>query len=522
MHIYIISLTALLLITGCVSTPDAKLAPKLSHYTTAQQQCSDFIDGKSELDGVVEKACSQFIKRLDTANATAIALDNGSLKRGERDQVKTRYAREQLKLKQQYNTLSKDVHKATLYAIEKDDTDTFSLGIAFPGNTFITPYYNYMKSKSPLFDTNQQYLDFTRHKSEKFMLKGEQYLKQGKQKSALKTFEKAANLGNPQAARSAGLLYENSDRKKAIALHNKAAKNGVKASYLNLGRLYEAEGQKESALKWYLKAADNNSSKAQYRLYKFYLKEDREKAISWLEKSSSNGYTHAQYEYALLLMKEEKTAKAIDLLRQASQNNYPQATDYLGEYYYNNQLFERAFAQLKQTESADSFYLRAKMLEQGTGTTRDYSLSYTFYTRADALGKKDVKKDIQRVDTLLSKEQQRNAAKEKKMQAKLFASMIKQCGGIPTPSTIKKRGKRFHITGTASAPVGRRSFIIYGDDGEDYYLLRAKGIQEDDKVNISIMSTGSTAAINSAEDEEAVDIYQFTFIKECVIEEEEQ
>jgi hypothetical protein len=36
------------------------------------------------------------------------------------------------------------------------------------------------------------------------------------------------------------------------------------------------------------------------------------------------------------------------------------------------------------------------------------------------------------------------------------------------------------------------------------------------------MSTGSTASVSSADDEEAVDIYQFTFIKECVIEEEEQ
>ena len=329
-------------------------------------------------------------------------------------------------------------------------------------------------------------------------------------------------MGNPQAARSTGILYEKSARKTAIHWHNIAVEGGVKASNLNLGRLYEAEGQREPALKWYLEAAKQNSAKAQYRLYSFYLKSDKAKAISWLEKSSSNGYTHAQYEYALILMKEDKTAKAIDLLRQASQNNYPQATDYLGEYYYKNKLFERSFTQLKQTESANSFYLRAKMLEKGVGTQRDYSLSYIFYTRADALGKKDVKKDMKRVDALLSKEQQRMAADEKKKQAKKMASMVKQCGAIPTASTIKKRNRRFHITGTASAPVGRRSFIIYGDDGEDYYLLRAKGIQEDDKVDISIKSTGSTATINSAEDEEAVEIYQFTFIKECVIEEEEQ
>jgi len=521
MRFYLLSIIALLLLSGCGPEPTAKLAPKLSHYTTAQMQCSNFLEGKEELTGEVEKECKLFLKRLNTANRNADRLAGTKLKKGERKEEKILYYRNQNRVQLQYKVLSKSVKTATLNAIERDDTEAFRLGIAFPGNTFITPYYDYMKSKSPQFNDNQQYLDFSRKKSEEFMLKGQHYLKKGQKKKALKAFEKAAEMGNPQAARSTGLLYERNDRKKAIEWHSKAAENGVKASYLNLGRLYEAEAQREPALKWYLKAAKEKSAKAQYRLYTFYLKEDREKAIPWLEKSASNGYNHAQYEYALILMKEEKPAKAIDLLRQASQNNYPQATDYLGEYYYNNQLFERAFAQLKQTESADSFYLRAKMLEQGSGTTRDYSLAYKFYTRADALGKKDIKKDMQRVDTLLSKEQQRNAAEEKKKQAKLFASMVKQCGGIPTPATIKKRGKKFHITGTASAPVGRRSFIIYGDDGEDYYLLRAKGIQEDDKVDISIMSTGSTAAINSAEDEEAIDIYQFTFIKECVIEEEQ-
>ena len=522
MHFYFISIAALLLLTGCGSAPEATLAPKLSQYTTAQQQCSDFLDGKSELTGEVEKECQLFLKRLDQANTTSNELESGKFKKGAYLQRKTLVSRQENKLKLQYSNLSKSVQKATLAAIEKDDTHAFKQGIAFPGNTFITPYYEYMKSKAPQFDKDQQYLDFTRLESEKLMLKGQHYLKQGKQKKALNAFEKAAEMGNLQAARSTGLLYEKSDRKQAIVWHKIAAESGIHASYLNLGRLYEAEKQKEPALKWYLKAAKQNSAKAQYRLYSFYLKEEKSKAISWLEKSSSNGYTHAQYEYALILMKEDKTAKAIDLLRQASQNNYPQAADYLGEYYYKHKLFERAFAQLKQTESANSFYLRAKMLEKGVGAQRDYSLSYIFYTRADALGKKGVKKEMKRVDSLLSKEQQRMAAKEKKQQAKKMASMVKQCGAIPTASTIKKRNRRFHITGTASAPVGRRSFIIYGDDGEDYYLLRAKGIQEDDKVDISIMSTGSTATINSAEDEEAVEIYQFTFIKECVIEEEEQ
>ena len=522
MRIYLTAFIILLLLSGCGSSPDAALAPKLSHYATAQQQCSDFLDGKSELTGEVEKECEQFLKRLNTANITASKLTKNKLKKGERKELGVVYSRDRNKLKLQYDKLSQSVKKATLSAIRNDDIDTFTLGIEFPGNTFIAPYYDYMQTKALHFEDNPLYLDFKHKESEQLMLKGQHYLQQGKKTKARKVFEKAAEMGNPQAARSTGLLYEESDIKQALKWHHKAVEGGVKSSDLNLGRLYEQDGQHELALNWYLRAAVEENAKAQYHLYLYFLDRNRDKAISWLQKSAANGYAHAQYSYALILMEKAKTDKAIDLLRQASQNNYPQATDYLGEYYYNLKLFERAFKQLKHSESGNSFYLRAKMLEKGAGTDRDYKLAYTFYSRAAALGKKDVDKDLDRVNALLSKEQQRNAAEQKREESKRMAAMTKQCGVIPTASAIKKSGRKFHIIGTASAPVGKRSFIIYGNDGEDYYLLRARGIQEDDKVDIAVVSTGSTASISSAEDEEAVDIYQFKFIKECIIEEEEQ
>ncbi|MGB6018391.1 MAG: tetratricopeptide repeat protein [Sulfurimonadaceae bacterium] len=522
MRFYLISLSIFILLTGCGSAPDVALVPKLSHYTTAKQQCSDFLDGKSEFNSAVEKECDQFIKRLEKANSTAHELESKKLKKGEALQKETLYARERLKVKHQYDKLSEAVKEATLAAIKKDNVVAFAKGIAFPGNSFIAPYYDYMKSKAPQFDNNTLFLDYQYKESEQLMLKGEHTLKQGKTDRALALFEEAANLGNAQAARSTGLLYENSNPEKALHWHNQAVDGGVKASYLNLGRLYEADGQNELALQWYLKSAAENNSKAQYQLYLLFLDKDKSRALSWLQKSASNGYAHAQYSYALILMKERKTDEAIDLLQQASQNNYTQASDYLGTYFYDLKLFESAFKQLAQSESANSFYLRAKMSEEGAGVERDYKLAYTFYARASSLGTKNVDKDLQRVNRLLTKEQQRLASEEKRVRTEQMAKMVKACGSVPTRSNIKKRDRRFHITGRASAPVGRQSFIIYGDDGENYYLLRARGIQEDDRVDITVISTGSTASISSADDDEAVDIYQFTFLKECVIEEEEQ
>jgi len=220
-------------------------------------------------------------------------------------------------------------------------------------------------------------------------------------------------------------------------------------------------------------------------------------------------------------MKEKKTDEAISLLQQASKKNYAQASDYLGEYFYNLKLFEDAYKELSLSDSAGSFYLRAKMLEEGSGMKKDYKLAYTFYSRSAALGQEGTDKDLRRVNLLLSQEKKQKAAEKKREQTQQMAAMTKQCGVAPTASSIKKRGRKFHIIGTASAPVGRKSFIIDGDNAENYYLLRARGIQEDDRVDISVSSTGSTASITSG-DNDAVDIYQFTFIKKCVNEGQEQ
>jgi len=81
MRLHLWSLIALILLTGCGASPDAKLAPKLSHYATAQQQCNAFIEVKSELTGKVEKECALFLKRLDKNSEIANDLASGKLKK---------------------------------------------------------------------------------------------------------------------------------------------------------------------------------------------------------------------------------------------------------------------------------------------------------------------------------------------------------------------------------------------------------------------------------------------------------
>ena len=520
MRLYLTGLTALLLLSGCGASPDAPLAPKLSQYTTSQQQCSDYLNGKDELTNDVEKECGKFLKRLEAANKTAKKLNSGKLKKGEYDQTKTTYARERNKIKQTYTALSLSVKDATLAAIKADNLKAFEKGIAFPGNKFIKPYYEYMKTKAPLFDTNAKYLAYQREMSKKLMTSAQHTLKKGKKKKALTLFVKAAEMGNPEAARSAALLYEGKDNEQALHWHTVAAKGGVISSYLNLGRLYEADGEKETALKWYLKAANNNDKQAQFQLYHYYLKRDHAKAIKYLALSAKNGYAEAQYTYALQLMKDGNSDKAIELLQQASQNNYTPASEYLGNYYYELKLYERAFKQLSQTKSANSFYLQAKMYEEGAGVRKDYSRAYTLYSRANALGKKDAQKDVQRVNALLDSEQQRIAQEEEKLRIAKMKKMVTECGVIPSADNVKLKAKKIHVIGTASAPVGKNSFVIYGDDGEDYYVVHTRNIKEGKNVDISVTSKGSTATLTGSDGDE-YEVYQFSYNKECILPEEE-
>ena len=521
MRLYLTGLMALILLSGCGATPDVALAPKLSHYAIAQQQCSDYLDGKEQLTNQVEIECKQFIKRLDKANTTANRLTGNKLKKNARKQEKIIYSRQNNKLQLQYEKLSTSVKEATLAVIQKDDIEAFKKGVAFPGNTFIQPYFDYMNSKSPEFDNDPKYLTFKRKLSQKLMTKAEHSLKQGKQKKALSFFEQAAELGNAKAAYETGRLYEKSDVDVAITWHKLAVKRGEKSAYFNLAQLYNQKGDTKQSQEYYIKAAEANNAKAQYALYLHYKTDDENKAISWLQKSSDNGNAQAQYTYALLEIEKGNTDEAIDLLQQSSQNNYMRATVYLGKYFYELKFYGRAIKILSQVKTADAFYLLGKMHEEGAGTPKDLSTAYILYSRASSLGNKEAVPAMKRVNLQLDQAQQKQAALDKASHDKMMVSMIKECGVPPSAKIVKKRGKLVHITGVVSAPVGRRSVIIYGDDGEDYYLLNARGMQENEHVDIATKSTGSTASITSSDDEEESDIYQFNYLKKCVLEEEQ-
>ncbi|WP_345974961.1 tetratricopeptide repeat protein [Sulfurimonas sp. HSL3-7] len=522
MRFYSLPLFLLLLVlSGCTPSPGIPLSPQLSSYADAQQQCHALLSGEGKLGTEVEQGCDTFLKRLEKSNDIATELDTEKLRKSDRAIKETEYARQRLKLKLEYELLMETVKKATLAAVREDDIDAFTTSVSFPGNSFIESYYVYMKSKSPRFDKDPRYLAYQYRESEKLAEKGTYYLDQGEKSKALELFEKAADMGNAQSARSTALLYEENNVSQALYWHRKAVENNVTASQYNLARLYETQGEQEKARRWYDNAARSGDARAQYKLYQRLKGQEKEKALNWLNKSAQSGYPEAQYDYGTFLMEENRTADAISFLQQAAHSGYQPASDFLGNYFYNLKLYDRAMASLSQSESADAFYLRAEMLENARGCERDYAQAYTFYDKAYVLGKKEALDDAKRVKQLQIQEQQRIAEEAEKRRAEQMAAMVKECGEVPTALLIKTGNKKFHITGTASASLGRNTFIIYGDDGESYYLLQAKGIKGGQRVDISVRSTGKTALLRSADDDEPRDIYQFVYLKSCAATQEQ-
>ena len=534
MRIYFLAFAALIIMAGCGVGPQVPLDSKLTKYEVGETQCRDFIEGKAELTGQIEKECKLFLERLEVANDVAIKIKSGKLKKGELKENKILYSRARNKVRLRYEELSESIKDATLVTIENDETEKFLKGIAFPGNTFIDPYYQYMKSKAPRFETHPLYLKYEKEESKRLKLKADALRKKGALKPALSLYIKAANMNYALAAHETGVMYEKIDVEKAIEWHTTAIEGGATVSYLNLGYIYQTKGDTRQAHSYFLKSAETKNPEAEYQLYRFYEKSDEVQALQWLKKSVAQKYLPAQYSYARYLLKHDDQNKAIDLLEHASTDGYDEATVFLAHYYYDLKLYPRASKVLRRSESADSLALQAKMYEEGAGMNVDYAKAYDLYERTEYLGRQGAKKDIMRVSALMSTAQKLQNEARQKERAEEAAKKVAECGVVPTPNlfkiiTVKKGAKkvkkapnkniRVHIMGIASAPIGT-DFVIYGDDGEDYYVLNAKGITEESRVDISVIYTGRSATMTDLNDEKE-EIPEFTYLKKCVVQKEQ-
>ena len=93
------------------------------------------------------------------------------------------------------------------------------------------------------------------------------------------------------------------DKEEAVKWYRKAAEQGVAEAQFNLGVCYDnGEGvaqDKEEAVKWYRKAAEQGVAEAQYNLGACYancegVEQDKKEAMKWLRKAAVNGNENAK------------------------------------------------------------------------------------------------------------------------------------------------------------------------------------------------------------------------------------
>lgn len=167
----------------------------------------------------------------------------------------------------------------------------------------------------------------------------------------IKYAQKAVDAGHAMA----NVLLASPDKEDSlfarsyIAILDHALNEGDFESQVNLGWMYQ-EGKgvvtdREEALKWYKKAAEQGYVHAQYNLGRFYFEgerpADKKEAIQWYRKAAAQGHARAQYNLGWMYDYDEgittNKKEAIQWYRKAAAQGDPRGQGALGVCYYEGQ-----------------------------------------------------------------------------------------------------------------------------------------------------------------------------------------
>lgn len=165
-----------------------------------------------------------------------------------------------------------------------------------------------------------------------------------------------------------------------------AAKQGDLEAQLQLGVMYHlgkgTEEDKDMAIYWYKKAADQGHPEAQYK-YAYFLDISCNKIISWYEKAGKQGNISAQEKcgviyYNGLVGVEQDQAKALYWYEKLGGQDLPAIPEH-----------DRRAARLAQSDRSRIYQARyncAKMYDRGEGTKQDLTKALYWYEKAAEQG----------------------------------------------------------------------------------------------------------------------------------------
>ncbi|MCX8613920.1 sel1 repeat family protein, partial [Gilliamella sp. B3773] len=157
----------------------------------------------------------------------------------------------------------------------------------------------------------------------------------------------AALLSTTAYANNCATYYEHNDFRQAFTACKTEAKHGDREAQFNLAHIYYQRigvGNKEKAIYWYTKAAEQGLVEAQYYLALMYnmgyvvnshlVGIDNDKALYWFTKAAEQGFLEAQYKLALMYVDdtgfEVNKEKSLYWLTQAAEQGFDKAENDLG------------------------------------------------------------------------------------------------------------------------------------------------------------------------------------------------
>jgi len=515
-----ITLSTLLLITGCIGSPKPREHTKLHPYKAIAQQC------KNSSPQHLKEECTNFIDDLDQEAElldAMYAIHEDEKQEPEYISLADQESSLMRKIEQERHQLGGACQSKMDKIIEEDDVNSAAFCLLFEENSLSLPQYNYLKKYAPRFESNPQYIAFEKAYSQQKIQEGLKAMNRGDKKHALEAFKIAYAARNAEAAYLIGIIYEEKQIEKAIQWHKRAVKKGVRLSKVNLARLYLRIKLPNKAKIWYLSAAKDDNALAQYRLFKMDAKSKstkaQEEAQKWLKRSAENNYPQAQYIYGLQLMKQKKFDSAQQWLEKANINGLSDTNFFLGKLYFEKEDYPKAYEYLSQaTDKGEANYLLAKIFEHGLGLKKNSVLAYRYYKKAHEQAHDNHIPDMKRLQKHLTKKERIAAKYVGKKERQHRKEIVKQCGQRANSKNITKAKHTIHIIGVGVKPIQEANgFIVYGEHEKVYYIIAPELVATlHDYAHVDIKAKATGKAIMISSDSGTLQaVYQFYTPKTC-------
>ena len=519
-YIYLLTLSTMLLLTGCLNTPKPAMNKKLSNYQSIQEGC------KQNPPQTLHAECTQFLSDLDEENTLLNEMED--IKEDERQESAyiTLADRESVlteKLQADKTLLASKCQSQMAEIIKNSDINSAAFCLLFEENSITLEEYKYLKTHAPRFDNNPQYSAYEKKYATTKIQEGLKAMNKGDKRAALNAFKMAAEANSAEAAYLVGIIYEEKQIKKAITWHKKALAKGVNLSKINLARLYLRIKLPNKAREWYLSAAKDNNALGQYQLFKMDAKSKsrkaREAAQEWLDRSANNNYPQAQYIYGLQLLKQKRADEAQLWLEKAHANGISDTNLFLGKLYFEQEAYEKAYPMLmKAQEKGAANFMLAKMYENALSVKKNSVLSYRHYKKAHELAHDNHVADMKRLQKRMTKKERQAAKYVTKKEAAKAKESAKSCGRPFSDKNAKVLNRKVHLVGVAVKPINEANgFIIYGEKERLYYVIDAEmasKIKPFEYIDIQAKSTAKAITVSS-DTGTLQAIYQFHVLKNC-------